>query len=109
MVVAHPSVLEAAAIGIPDELKGEALWVFVVLVPGVDANDALRSEIVTAVIAALGPSFKPAQVRFTSALPKTRSAKVLRRVIRAVVTGDAPGDLSGLEDPATLDAIAASV
>jgi acyl-coenzyme A synthetase/AMP-(fatty) acid ligase len=47
-------------------------------------------------------------VRFTTALPKTRSAKVLRRAIRAVVTGDAPGDLSGLEDPATLDAIAAS-
>ena len=55
---------------------------------------------------ALGPSFKPAQVRFTRALPKTRSAKVLRRAIRAVVTGDPPGDLSGLEDPASLDAIA---
>ena len=50
----------------------------------------------------------PAEVRFTSALPKTRSAKVLRRAIRSVVTGDAPGDLSGLEDPATLDAIAKS-
>lgn len=107
-VVAHPSVMEAAAIGIPDELKGEALWVFVVVVPGVDANDALRSEISRRVVDALGPSFKPAQVRFTSALPKTRSAKVLRRAIRAVVTGDAHGDLSGLEDPATLDAIAAS-
>jgi len=69
----------------------------------------LRSEISASVVAALGPSFKPAQVRFTSALPKTRSAKVLRRAIRSVVTGDAPGDLSGLEDPATLEAIAASV
>ena len=56
----------------------------------------------------LGPSFKPAQVRFTRALPKTRSAKVLRRAIRSVVTGDAPGDLSSLEDPAALDAIAAA-
>ena len=54
------------------------------------------------------PSFKPAQVRFTHSLPKTRSAKVLRRAIRAVVTGDPPGDLSGLEDPASLDAIAAA-
>jgi acetyl-CoA synthetase len=107
-VVAHPSVMEAAAIGIPDEVKGEALWVFVVVVPGVDPNDALRSEISRRVVDALGPSFKPAQVRFTGALPKTRSAKVLRRAIRAVVTGDAHGDLSGLEDPATLDAIAAS-
>jgi acetyl-CoA synthetase len=82
--------------------------VFAVVGPGVAADDALRGEISGRVVAALGPSFKPAQVRFTTALPKTRSAKVLRRAIRAVVTGDAPGDLSGLEDPATLDAIAAS-
>ena len=100
--------MEAAAIGVPDEVKGEALWVFVVVGPGVVASDALRAEISKNVVAALGPSFKPAQVRFTSALPKTRSAKVLRRAIRAVVTGDAHGDLSGLEDPATLDAIAQS-
>jgi acetyl-CoA synthetase len=108
VVVAHPKVLEAAAIGIPDDLKGEALWVFVVLAPGEVGADDLRAEISKCVTDALGPSFKPAQVRFTTALPKTRSAKVLRRAIRAIVTGDAPGDMSGLEDPATLDAIAAS-
>jgi acetyl-CoA synthetase len=108
VVVAHPSVLEAAAIGVPDPLKGEALWVFAVLTSGVRADDTLRAQISKCVVDALGPSFKPAEVRFTTALPKTRSAKVLRRAIRAVVTGDAPGDLSGLEDPATLDAIAAS-
>ena len=109
IVVAHPSVMEAAAIGIPDELKGEALWVFAVVGPGITADEALRADISTNIVAALGPSFKPAQIRFTTALPKTRSAKVLRRAIRAVVTGDAHGDLSGLEDPATLDAIAESV
>ena len=109
VVVAHPCVLEAAAIGVPDELKGEVLWVFAVLSPGVRANDTLRAQLSQRVVDALGPSFKPAEVRFTSALPKTRSAKVLRRAIRAVVTGHEPGDLSGLEDPATLDAIAASV
>jgi acetyl-CoA synthetase len=109
VVVAHPNVLEAAAIGVPDELKGEALWVFVVLTSGVRADDTLRAQISKCVVDALGTSFKPSEVRFTSALPKTRSAKILRRAIRAVVTGDAPGDLSGLEDPATLDAIAASV
>jgi acetyl-CoA synthetase len=108
-VVAHPSVMEAAAIGVPDELKGEVLWVFAVVLPGITGDGELRSEISRRVTDALGPSFKPAQIRFTAALPKTRSAKVLRRAIRAVVTGDAPGDLSGLEDPATLDAIAASV
>jgi acyl-coenzyme A synthetase/AMP-(fatty) acid ligase len=54
----------------------------------------------------LGSSFRPAAIKFSTALPKTRSAKVLRRAIRAVVTGDTPGDLSGLEDPSALDAIA---
>jgi acetyl-CoA synthetase len=112
VVVAHRAVLEAAAVGIPDEVKGEALWVFVVARPEViadpDARDALRDELRTLVAEHLGPSFRPAAVRFTDALPKTRSAKVLRRAIRAVATGAAPGDLSGLEDPGTLDAIAAA-
>jgi acetyl-CoA synthetase len=108
VVVSHPSVLEAAAIGVPDDLKGEALWVFVVPGPGVVPDEALRAELVACVVAALGPSFKPSEVRFTTALPKTRSAKVLRRAIRSIVTGAAAGDMSGLEDPAALDAIAAA-
>jgi acetyl-CoA synthetase len=107
--VAVPAVLEAAAVGVPDDLKGEVLWVFVVPKPGVTADDALRTEVRDAVVRALGPSFKPAQVRFTRALPKTRSAKILRRAIRATVTGNPPGDLSGLEDPGALDAIAEAV
>jgi acetyl-CoA synthetase len=106
VVVADPAVIEAAAIGVPDAVKGEALWVFVVPAADASADDALRAAITARVVDALGPSFKPAAVRFTRALPKTRSAKVLRRAIRAVVTGDPPGDLSGLEDPASLDAIA---
>jgi acetyl-CoA synthetase len=109
LVVAHPGVLEAAAVGVPDELKGEALWVFVVPGPGVEPDDALRTELSACVVDALGPSFKPAQVRFTTALPKTRSAKVLRRLIRSVASGSPPGDVSGLEDPAAVDAIAAAV
>jgi len=109
VVVAHPQVLEAAAVGVPDELKGEALWIFVVPGPGVEAGAALRAEIVAGVVESLGPSFKPAEVCFTSALPKTRSAKVLRRAIRAVVTGTEAGDLSGLEDPAAIDAIQKSL
>jgi acetyl-CoA synthetase len=99
-------VVEAAAVGVPDPVKGEALWVFVVVAPGVETGDALRDELTALVTEHLGSSFKPAAVRFTTALPKTRSAKVLRRSIRSVVTGSAPGDLSGLEDPGTLDAVA---
>ena len=108
VVVGHPAVAEAAAVGVPDAVKGEALWVFVVVGPGVESSAALRSELSDLVAERLGPAFRPAEVRFTTALPKTRSAKVLRRAIRAVVTGEAPGDLSGLEDPGTLDAVAHS-
>jgi acetyl-CoA synthetase len=77
--------------------------------PGVEPDEELRAELFACVVDALGPSFKPAQVRFTTALPKTRSAKVLRRLIRAVVSGSPPGDLSGLEDPAAVDAITAAI
>jgi acetyl-CoA synthetase len=79
VVVGHPAVLEAAAIGVPDELKGEVLWVFVVPVPSADASDALRDDIMRAVVDALGPSFKPAAVRFTRALPKTRNGRNITR------------------------------
>ena len=103
-----PAVLEAAAVGVPDELKGEALWVFVVLGAGrrrPTTRCAPSSS--TCVVDALGPVVQArGRCGSPTALPKTRSAKVLRRAIRSVVTGDAPGDLSGLEDPAALDAIA---
>ena len=104
-LVAHPAVIEAAAIGVPHEVKGEALWCCVVLAPGIDASEELRANLVLTVAEALGKSFKPSAVRFVDALPKTRSAKVVRRAIRAAVTGADPGDLSSLEDPATVDAV----
>ncbi len=82
-VVAHPAVVEAAAVGIPDDLKGEALWVFVVRRARSHARRrAARRAHRARVVDELGPSFRPAAVRFTTALPKTRSAKVLRRAIR---------------------------
>jgi acetyl-CoA synthetase len=107
-LVEHPAVVEAAAVGLPDEVKGEALYGYVVLAPGVEPTDQLRDELVDLVTTRLGKSFRPSGVRFTTALPKTRNAKVLRRAIRAVASGEEPGDLSGLEDPSTLAAVAAA-
>ena len=107
-LVEHPSVVEAAAIGIPDELKGETLVCYVVVAPGTVVDDALRAALRAQVAAALGKAFTPSAVRISAALPKTRSNKIMRRTIRAVALGQSAGDLSGLEDPAALDAIAAA-
>ncbi len=104
-LVSHPSVVEAAAVGLPDERKGEQLWAYVVVAADAPPDDALRNELTDLVATHLGKSFRPAGIRFVRALPKTRSAKVVRRVVRAVATGTDPGDLSTLEDPTALDAL----
>ncbi|MGI8755382.1 MAG: AMP-binding protein [Acidimicrobiales bacterium] len=104
-LVAHPSVAEAAAVGVPHKVKGEALWCYVVLTAGSDADEQLRAELTGVVADALGRSFRPSELWFVAALPKTRSAKVVRRVIRAAAMGADAGDLSSLEDPSTVDAL----
>jgi acetyl-CoA synthetase len=107
--VQHPVVSEAAAIGVPHPVKGEAVVVFVVLRPGVEASEALRAEILAEVVKALGPALKPERVFFVTQLPKTRNGKVLRRLIRARHLGKTDlGDLSSLESPEALDAIASA-
>ena len=103
--VSHPAVLEAAAIGVPHEIKGEVVVLLCVLRPGVADDPALRAAIGATVAAQLGKPLKPEVVAVTAVLPKTRSGKVMRRAIRAAWLGLDPGDLSGLDDPATLDAI----
>jgi acetyl-CoA synthetase len=100
--VAHPAVAEAAAVGVPHEVKGESAWVFCVLKPGEDADEAAVADQVGA---ALGKAFKPERIVFVSALPKTRSAKIVRRAVRATVLGQDPGDLSSVENPEALDEI----
>jgi acetyl-CoA synthetase len=107
-LVGHPAVTEAAAIGVPDDLKGEALWTFVVLSPGFEPSEELRADLANHVASELGKSFKPSAVKFTRALPKTRNSKVLRRAVRAVVIGADLGDLSSLEDPGTIEAVRAA-
>ena len=105
--VSHPAVLEAAAIGVPHEIKGEVVVVLVVLRPGSDEDLDLTAAIGSAVAGQLGKPLKPERVAVVPALPKTRSGKVMRRAIRAAWLGLDPGDLSSLDDPASLEAIRA--
>jgi acetyl-CoA synthetase len=108
VLASHPDVAESAAVGIPDEVKGESLWCVVVLVPGADAGEATALELSALVVTAFGKAFTPARVLFAPDLPRTRSAKIVRRAVRAAITGEDAGDLSTLENPGSADAIRAS-
>ena len=108
VLVGHAAVAEAAAIGVPDELKGEALVCFVILRPGQTGSEALARELQDLVAGALGKPLRPRAVHFVGDLPRTRNAKILRRVVRSVYTGKDPGDLSALENPSALAAIGAT-
>ncbi|HEY3184146.1 MAG TPA: AMP-binding protein [Gaiellaceae bacterium] len=107
--VGHAAVTEAAAIGVPHEVKGEVAWIFCCLLPDEEPSDELASSIAAAVAADLGKAFKPDRILFVDALPKTRSAKIVRRAVRAKALGTDPGDLSSLENPEALDQIEAAV
>ncbi|HEY3920794.1 MAG TPA: AMP-binding protein [Gaiellaceae bacterium] len=104
--VGHAAVREAAAIGMPHPVKGEVAWIFCCLLPGAEATEA---EVAEAVAGELGRAFKPDRIFFVEALPKTRSAKIVRRAVRATALGTDPGDLSSLENPESLEAIAAAL
>ena len=104
--VGHPAVREAAAIGVPHEVTGETAWIFCCLLPGAEATEA---EVAAHVADELGKAFKPDRVFFVDALPKTRSAKIVRRAVKATALGTDPGDLSSLENPESLESIGAAV
>src|SRR5207248_5218635 len=99
-------VAEAAAVGVPHEVKGEVAWIFCVATPGEEADGA---RVTAAVAETLGRAFKPDRIVWVAALPKTRSAKIVRRAVRATAVGEDPGDLSSLENPESLAEIAAAV
>lgn len=108
-LIDHPAVSEAAAIGVPDSLKGTEVVCFVVLHAGATEGEALRAELIQTVVAALGKVDRPRDVRFVDDLPKTRSAKVVRRLIQKAYLGDPLlGDTSSLANPDALDAITQS-
>jgi len=101
-------VNEAAAIGVPHDVKGESMVCFAVLRPGFEISDTLRAELINRVAQTMGRAMRPDLVLFVQELPKTRSAKIMRRVIRATYLGQEPGDLSSLDNPGGVQAIMAA-
>jgi acetyl-CoA synthetase len=108
VLVSHPAVTEAAAIGAPDAVKGQSVVVFCVLKPGIDGSAELAEELKHWVGQKMGKPFMPKGVNFVAAIPQTRNAKLMRRVIRAAYQGDDPGDLSALVNPEAVEAIKAA-
>jgi acetyl-CoA synthetase len=107
--VSHPLVTEAAAIGVPHDVKGEVAWIFCVARGDEQPTLQLAHEVANAVAGELGKAFKPDRVVFVPSLPKTRSAKIVRRAVRARALGTDPGDLSSLENPEALDEIGRAI
>jgi acetyl-CoA synthetase len=105
VLVNHPAVSEAAVVGLPDDLKGESLACFCVLKPGRTPSQALREELRQCLIAELGKPMAPQSIRFLRELPRTRTSKIMRRIIRATCLGQELGDISSLENPSAVEAV----
>ncbi|GAB4290640.1 MAG: AMP-binding protein [Myxococcota bacterium] len=105
VLLSHPAVVEAAAIGVPDELKGEALVCFAVIKSGIEPTNKLRKELSDLLVEKMGKTLKPEKVLFVEALPKTRSAKIVRGAIKRKYLGEPLGDISSVENKDALDAI----
>ncbi len=108
-LVAHPKVAEAAVVGYPHDIKGQAIYAFVTLNAGEDGSDELRKELNGQVRSEIGALAAPEKIHFTPALPKTRSGKIMRRILRKIAEGanEGFGDTSTLADPSVVDALLA--
>ena len=100
-LVAHPKVAEAAVVGYPHDLKGQGIYAYVTLNSGIDPTEELRKELVTWVRKEIGPIASPDLIQWAPGLPKTRSGKIMRRILRKIAANehDALGDTSTLADP----------
>jgi len=108
-LVSHPKVAEAAVVGRPDELKGQAIVAFVTPKMGIAADDVLGKELREHVVKEIGALARPEEIRFAEALPKTRSGKIMRRLLREVASGSkSRGDTTTLEDQGVLERLATS-
>jgi acetyl-CoA synthetase len=106
-LVGHASVAEAAVVGYPHDLKGQGIYCYVTLKKGVVADEDLRKALVQQVRSVIGPIATPDKIQFSDALPKTRSGKIMRRILRKVAEGkiDEIGDTSTLADPSVVDTL----
>jgi len=108
-LVSHPKVAEAAVVGRPDDLKGQALVAFVTLKSSFSAEPSLREELRQHVAKEIGAVAKPDDIRFAEALPKTRSGKIMRRLLKQIAAGtEIKGDTTTLEDLNVLSRLAAT-
>ncbi len=109
VLVDHPDVVEAAAVGVPDEIKGNALVAFCVLAEDCQVCDDLRQELHGMVIGSLGKALAPKAILFVTDLPRTRNAKLMRRIIRSAYLGEDTGDISSLVNPEAVEEIRKAV
>ena len=108
-LVSHPSVAEAAVVGPPHELKGQAIFCFVTPKNGVTASPELKKSLSDHVVKEIGALARPDEIRFTDALPKTRSGKIMRRLLREIATsGAVRGDVTTLEDIGVISRLSAA-
>ena len=109
-LVLHQDVAEAAVVGMPHDIKGQGIYAYVTLNAGIEATEALRGTLVKWVRTEIGPIATPDAIQFTPALPKTRSGKIMRRILRKIAEGDVTslGDTSTLADPAVVDDLIAN-
>ncbi len=104
-LITHPSVAEAAVVGIPHEIKGQTIVAFVVLRYGEQPGQQLEDALIRHVGREIGKIARPEEIHFVSDVPKTRSGKIMRRVVRRVRLGEDPGDITTLANPEAVDKI----
>ncbi len=106
-LVAHSSVAEAAVVGMPHDVKGQGIYAFIMLKSGVDGDEDLKKQLVKHVRKEIGPIATPDKIQFTDALPKTRSGKIMRRILKKIAAGETKelGDTTTLADPSVVDSL----
>ncbi|MCX8031050.1 MAG: acetyl-coenzyme A synthetase, partial [Thermodesulfovibrionales bacterium] len=109
-LVAHEAVAEAAVVGFPHDIKGEGIYCYVTLKEGIEPSDELRKKLVAHIRTVIGPIATPDKLQFAPGLPKTRSGKIMRRILRKIASGDIDqlGDTTTLADPSVVDNLVAN-